>query len=122
MDCFVFDAVFYDKPDGSEPAQEFLDELDEKMFAKMIRVIDIIKVGGTLVREPYSKHLEDGIFEARAQVGSNISRVLYFFFDGRRIVLTHGFIKKTQKTPPAEIKRAKIYREEYRSRKENSNE
>ena len=47
---------------------------------------------------------------------------IYFFYDGRRIVLTHGFIKKTQKTPPAEIKRAKGYREEYRSRKENIDE
>ena len=122
MQGFKFQVVFYDKPDGSEPAQDFLDKLDEKMFAKMIRTIDVIKAGGTLVREPYSKHLDDGIFEVRAQVGSNISRVLYFFFDGRRIVLTHGFIKKTQKTPPAEIKRAKIYRKEYKSRKENSNE
>jgi len=54
-------------------------------------------LGGTMVREPYSKHLDDGIFEVRAQVGSNISRVLYFFFTGKRIILTQGFIKKTQK-------------------------
>jgi len=114
---FEFDVAFYNKPDGSEPAQEFLDELDDKMFAKMLRSIHVIKAGGTLVREPYSKHLDDGIFEARAQVGSNLSRVLYFFYDGHRIVLTHGFIKKTQKTPPSEISRAKRYRNEYRSRK-----
>lgn len=72
-----------------------------------------------MLREPYSKPLEDGIFELRVKVGSDISRVLYFFFVGRRVVLTNGFIKKTQKTPSAEIERAKRYRAEFISRKEN---
>lgn len=71
------------------------------------------------LREPYSKALEDGIFEVRAKVGSDISRVLYFVFVGHRIVLTNGFIKITQKTPPGEIERAKAYRREYLDRKEN---
>jgi len=114
-----YKAIFYDKPDGSEPAKDFLDELDAKMFAKMIRAISIVKAEGVNVREPYSKHLDDGIFEVRAKVGSDISRVLYFFFLGRRIILTHGFVKKTQKTPSSEIERAKKYRAEYISREEN---
>ena len=114
-----FKAVFYDKPDGTEPAKMFLDDLDAKMFAKMIRAIEMLKVGGTAVRAPYSKHLNDGIFEVRAQIGSYISRVLYFFFTGQRFVLTHGFIKKTRKTTPDEIERAKKYRTEYLSREEN---
>ena len=114
-----FTAIFYDKPDGEEPAKVFLDGLDAKMFAKMIRAIEILKAGGTTVREPYSRHLEDGIFEVRAKVGSDISRVLYFFYTGQRFILTHGFIKKTQKTPISEIERAKKYRAEYLSREEN---
>jgi len=63
--------------------------------------------------------LDGGIFEVRAQIGSNLSRVLYFFFDGQSIVLTHGFIKKTQKTPTSEITRAKKYRTEYQERMED---
>ena len=62
--------------------------------------------------------LQDGILELRAKVGSNISRVMYFFYDGKKAVLTHGFIKKTQKTPKKEIDRAIRYKEEYFSRKE----
>lgn len=89
------------------------------MQAKMVRIIKILQDNGTALREPYSKLLDDGIFELRAKVGSNISRVLYFFFIGKKIVLTNGFIKKSQKTPAAEIERAKRYREEYLSRKEN---
>ena len=54
-----------------------------------------------------------GIFELRAKVGTDISRVLYFFYYEGRIVLTHGFIKKTQRTPAVEIEKAKKYRRDY---------
>ncbi len=114
-----FEVVFYDKTDGTEPAKDFLNSLDTKMMSKMARVIAILQVNGPALREPYSKPLSDGIFELRAQVGSDISRVLYFFLVGRRIVLTNGFIKKTTKTPPSEIERAKDYRIEYLSREDD---
>ena len=71
---------------------------------------------------PYSEELEDGIFELRAKVGSNITRVLYFFVVGRKIVLTNGFIKKTTKTPKTEIEKAKRCRADYISRMEKENE
>lgn len=54
-----------------------------------------------------------GIFELRAKVGTDISRVLYFFYYEGRIVLTHGFIKKTQRTPAGEIEKANKYRIDY---------
>ena len=114
-----FEAIFYDEPDGTEPARTFLKNLDIKMRAKMTWTIALLQSSGTGLREPYSKHLDDGIFELRAQVGSDISRVLFFFVIGRRAILTHGFIKKTDKTPPSEIDRAKKYRSEYISREEN---
>ena len=106
-------------PDGSYPAQEFIDSLDIKMQAKMLRTIAFLQENGSDLREPYSEYLRDGILELRAKVGSNISRVLYFFYDGKKAVLTHGFIKKTQKTPKKEIDRAIHYKEEYFSRKEH---
>ena len=53
--------------------------------------------------------LNEGILELRAKVGSDISRVLYFFIVGKKVVLTNGFIKKTQKTPKEELERAKQY-------------
>ena len=114
-----FDVKFYDKADGTKPAKEFIVELPPKMRAKMLRTVDMLETNGSELREPYSKHLDDGIFELRAQIGSDISRVLYFFVIGRKAILTHGFVKKTQKAPPSEIERAKIYRADYLSRKEN---
>ncbi len=84
----------------------------------MLVIIDMLADNGPNLREPYSKHLNDGIFELRANSGSNISRVLYFFVVGKRIVLTNGFVKKTQKTPISEIERAKQYRSDFFSRKD----
>lgn len=81
-----FDIEFYQKEDGTSPAEEFISSLDAKM---------------------------------RAKVGSNISRVLYFFYVGHKIILTNGFIKKTDKTPQNEITRAKRYRADYLGRMEN---
>ena len=113
-----FEIVFYDKPDGSEPVKEFLLSVDDKMRARLLRTIDLLAKNGTALRMPYSEHLVDGIFEIRAKSGSNISRVLYFFVIGRKIVLTNGFVKKTQKTPKNEINLAKKYRNEFLNREE----
>lgn len=114
-----FEVLFYDLPSGREPVREFLDSLDGKMRAKMLREIALLVDNGPNMREPESKSIGDGIFELRAQEGSNISRVLYFFFVGRRVILTNGFIKKTQRTPRSEKERALRYRAEYLSREGN---
>ena len=111
-----FEIVFYDKPDGSEPVKEFLLSVDEKMRARLLRTIDLLARNGTALRMPYSEHLVDGIFEIRAKVGSDISRVLYFFVIGKKIVLTNDFVKKTQKTPRNELELAKKYRNEFLNR------
>ena len=104
---------FFKKQDGSGPVEEFLDSLDNKMRAKILLAIALLETNGPQLREPYSKPLGDGIFEIRAKQGNNITRTLYFFYDGKQIILTNGFVKKTQKTPSAEIQRAKKYRAEY---------
>ena len=79
----------------------------------------MLQNNGYELREPYSKSVSEGILELRAKVGSDISRVMYFFVIGKKAVLTNGFIKKTQKTPKEEIERAKRYRADFLSRKEN---
>lgn len=113
-----FKVIFYAREDGTEPVKDFILSLDKKMRAKVMKELKMLSLNGTELREPYSKPLEDGIFELRAQSGSDISRVLYFFFIGRKIVLTNGFVKKTVKTPPEEIDRAKRRRADYIRRKE----
>lgn len=113
-----YQVVFFEKENGEVPAEDFINSLDTKMAAKVYRLLMMISENGPELREPYSKHLDDGIFELRAKIGSNITRVLYFFFAGRRVIVTNGFIKKTQKTPKSEIDKAKAFRKEYREREE----
>ncbi len=104
---------FYEDQTGRVPVKEFLDGLDIKMRQKMLRSIQALQDMGISFRMPLSESLEDGIFELRAKSGTNISRVMYFFIIGNRAVLTHGFIKKTQKTPRRELQRAKDIRADY---------
>lgn len=112
-----FDVDFFTKDDGSCPVKEFLLSLDKKLRAKFYHELDLLEQYGYELREPHSKFLEDGIFELRVKQGSNISRVLYFFMIGKKIVLTNGFIKKTQALPIKELIIAKKYREIYLHRK-----
>lgn len=107
---------FYEKVNGEAPAENFIRGLDVKMKAKIFRIVDMLEENGPTVRFPYSEHLEDGIFEIRAKQGNDISRVLYFFCVGQKIILTNGFVKKTQKTPHGEIVLAKKYRADYERR------
>lgn len=107
---------FYDTEDGTCPLQEYLDSLEPKLLAKTLRTIDLLEKNGISLRGPYSEPLGDGIFELRTKQGSDITRVLYFFFVGNKVVLTNGFTKKTQKTPKSEIELAKKYKADYERR------
>ena len=102
-----FEVEFYETTDGDKPAKDFLISLDNKMRAKMASMISLLQENGYNLREPYSKHLSEGIFELRAKVGSDITRVMYFFYIDRRVILTNGFVKKTKKTPLKELEKAK---------------
>ena len=113
-----YEAIFYDLPDGTEPVAEFINSQPNKMAAKILWTISLLEDNGPALREPYSKPLGDGIFELRTKLGTDITRVLYFFIVGKKAILTHGFVKKTQETPPEEIERAQKYRSEYLNRKE----
>lgn len=88
------------------------------MQAKIFKNLELLEIRGNELREPFSKHIEDGIFEIRNKVGNDITRIFYFFLIGQKIILTNGFIKKTQKTPKVEIALAKKYRNDYLNREE----
>ncbi|MBM6949049.1 type II toxin-antitoxin system RelE/ParE family toxin [Mordavella massiliensis] len=111
-----FSVEFFTKDNGEKPAKEFLLSLEPKMRAKLMGIIEILEEKGNALREPYSKHIENEIFEIRGKIGTDISRVLYFFYYDQRIILTNGFIKKSQKTPKGEIRLANKYRLEFLER------
>ena len=61
----------------------------------------------------------DGLYEIRVEVGSNIFRIFCCFDEGSLVILFNGFLKKTQKTPPLQLERAKKIMKEYFKEKEN---
>ena len=107
---------FYETEDGKCPVNDYLNSLSVKLNAKTLKTIDLLEKNGQMLRLPYSEHLDDGIFELRTKQSSNITRILYFFVVENKVVLTHGFTKKTQKTPKSEIELAKKYRKDYTRR------
>ena len=63
----MYEIILYDTEDGRCPVQELLDSLDPKLLAKTLRTIDLLEMNGPLLREPYSKPLENGIFVLRTK-------------------------------------------------------
>ena len=114
-----FNLEFYEKENGDIPFIDFMKGLSPKLKAKVIRDLDVLERFGNELREPFSKPLEDGIFELRTVFGKDITRILYFFYIGKRIVITHGFVKKQQKTQKSEIETAKEFRKDWIRRNGN---
>jgi len=81
---------------------EFLDGLATKVRAKLMKWLEILEQQGPNLPRPYADTVRGKIRELRLQFGSNQYRCLYFF-DGRKIIVTHGFMKKTDKVPENEI-------------------
>ncbi|HIZ96002.1 type II toxin-antitoxin system RelE/ParE family toxin [Ligilactobacillus pobuzihii] len=107
----------YERPNGHDEFDEWLQELPPKDRAKMLQVITDTQEQGLLVaqRMTWVKKIdtEKNLYELRSKVAKNIQRALYFHVEGPRYVITHGFTKKTQKTPPKEIKHALALRKEW---------
>jgi phage-related protein len=81
--------------------------LPEDMQARFVRLADrITLVGLQGLREPHVKHLEGKLWELRLTGRDGIARALYVTAIGQRVVVVRAFIKKTQKTPRAEIELA----------------
>ena len=103
--------------EGKIPMIEFLDGLSvrerAKVFANIDKLIELKELG-IQPKENLSKAVGYGIFELRVHFESRIARSFYFYENKRRIIFTHGFIKKTDRTPKQEIERAKRIAGEWR--------
>ena len=108
--------IFYKKENGRQPVSEFLEGLPKKHRIKALRSLQLLEEFGEDLTEPDTKYIEAGIFELRIQFASDISRIFYFFWHEDKIVVTNGFIKKSQKLPARELEKAKRYKEDYERR------
>ncbi len=114
-----FTIEYVELPNGRMPAREFVDSLDEKAAARIDAFIEHLRVYGNRMQGKFVKKLTGDIFELRVKQFDRIFRVLFFYQPGMLIVITSGFRKKTQETPPSEIAREEQLRElwmKYRNR------
>ena len=91
----------------NEAVDQEIEALPEDMRAKLHWIGSLIKTRGLeRVGEPYVKHIQDSLWEMRMKGRDGISRAFYVIAKPKRVVIVRIFIKKTQKTPPREIKLA----------------
>lgn len=111
--------MIYEDKNGKKPFVKYMDRLDKRSQAQVYRRISAIQTHGIKVssENEWVKSLKGSeLFEIRVRVGNNQERILCFHKSHEFYVITHGFTKKTQQTPTAEIERAlrimKLYRNE----------
>ena len=100
-------AIFYRTDAGEEPVRDWLKRLspeDRKRIGEDIKTVEF----GWPVGMPVCKPLSNGIYEVRSSLAQNqIAQVLFYIDKRSRMVLLHGFIKKTQKTPQEDLELAR---------------
>lgn len=111
-----WDVEFYERSNGRCPTREFLGTLadHEKVFAR--KAFERLAVYGRELDRPHVAYLRDQIHELRIRTTGGQLRFLYFFVDAHRIIVTHGFKKKTDAVPAGEIETAMRYRADYLDR------
>lgn len=107
--------ISYTRPNGHNEFEEFYNSLPIKDRNKLRATIDMIEEAGiqAAIQLEWVKKLDSEINEIRSKVSSNIQRALYFHVKNNQYIITHGFTKKTRKTPIKGIERAKQIKYEF---------
>lgn len=81
-----------------------IEALPPGLQARLIRLLEMLEsLGVEQVREPHVKHIEGKLWELRAKASEGIARGLYVTVTGRRVVVLHVFVKKSQRMPRAAL-------------------
>lgn len=107
---------FYRTARDQCPVKDFLNELDDRTLAKVLAVFKLVETQDIVPVQYFKKLSGHDLYECRVGLAGQIYRFLGFWDKGNLIILTHGFEKKTQKTPESEIKKAKDYKADWQRR------
>ena len=117
----MFAVDFYEDRQGRQPVRELLITLRNKsktskdarvQYHKILAYIRSLEEYGTRIGEPAVKHIEGDLWELRPLS----HRIFFFYWQDNRFILLHHYLKKTNKTPPKEIKQAKRNMQDYMER------
>jgi len=91
-----------------DPVDDEIEALPPALQARLIRLMEMVEnVGLEQLREPHVKHIEGKLWELRAKATEGIARGLYVTMTGRRVIILHVFVKKSQRTPRATLETAR---------------
>lgn len=88
----------------NESVQDQILQLPDTLAARYVILTRRMIALGPNLGEPHTKAIRDGLFELRLKGAQGIARVFYCTLVGRRIVMLHSFIKKSEKTPLRELR------------------
>lgn len=89
-----------------EDVEQFILELPSGLAARYIHLTELMIEFGSNLGMPHTKSISGGLFELRIKGQEGIARVFYCTRAGKRVAMLHGYIKKSQKTPRNELRRA----------------
>ena len=104
---------FYETRRGRCPVNDFFEDLTDEEFIYVDRKLQRLQKYGRNLKPPDVKYLRDKIWELRVRCRKNRIRILYFFYDGHKFILSHGFRKKSGPVPDSEIDKAVAHRRDY---------
>ncbi len=97
---------------GVRPVRRFLDGLSKEAKAKVYAALEMLAEHGNRLMMPRSRALGQGLHELRIAHPEGPFRIIYCFRAGRRIVLLHAFVKRTEQTPAQDLELARARRPE----------
>ncbi len=91
----------------SAKVEEEILSLPDGLLARYLRLTDLMHEFGSNLGMPHTKPIDGGLFELRVKSKEGIARVFFCTKIGKKIIMLHSFVKKSQKTPKKELRIAK---------------
>lgn len=115
-----YEIEFYESENGQNPVNDFINSLNEKQIAKVLREIDLLEQFGSELHFPHTDTIKGekykGLEELRIKFSSDIFRIFYFVVIKNKCVLLHGIQKKSDRTPNRELETALNRMKDYKAR------
>ncbi|MDD5287905.1 MAG: type II toxin-antitoxin system RelE/ParE family toxin [Dehalococcoidales bacterium] len=110
--------VFYMDTEGNEPVKDFILKQPNGAIAEIVHVFKLLREFNITLGMPYVRKIDkSGLRELRIRHSSDLYRIFYFAYIGKKFVLLHAILKKEAKTPESDkelaIKRMNDYRARY---------
>ena len=107
--------IFYKDKSGNEPVKEFILNQSDGAIGEILHVFDLLYRFNLSLGKPYVEKVEGRIWELRIKHSSDFYRILYFTFSGKKFILLHALVKKSDKLPTRDIQLAIKRMNEYES-------